>query len=137
MWYNLSGHFAKNYNVIARFPMNQNRIRQHYTKEYKSDTTKKTSHLSKAVRPASSWKLRSSGRIYLQAVVDTYGSYGFAKLYTGKRPETAVDILYEWVLPFYHKHKLPIQAVSSDNGTAYLGRPMVHMYEIFLDLNDI
>lgn len=37
-------------------------------------------------------RLKGVGRIYLQAVVDTYGSFGFAKLYTSKRPETAVDV---------------------------------------------
>ena len=72
--------------------MNQKRIRQHYTKEFKSDavklvlehgysaneaagvwesikpmfpvgsvnTARTTNHLSKAVRPAASWNLRSS-----------------------------------------------------------------------------
>ena len=82
-------------------------------------------------------RLKGIGCIYLQAVVDTYGSFGFAKLSTSKRPETAVDILYDRVLPFYQQHKLPIQAVLTDNGTEYRGRPMVHLYEIFLDFNDI
>ena len=82
-------------------------------------------------------RLKGIGRIYLQAVVDTYGSFGFAKLYTSKRPETAVDILYDRVLPFYQQHQLTIGAILTDNGTEYKGRPMVHMYEIFLEFNDI
>jgi transposase InsO family protein len=82
-------------------------------------------------------RLKGIGRIYLQAVVDTYGSFGFAKLYTSKRPETAVDILYDRILPFYEKHRLPVEAILTDNGTEYRGRPMVHMYEIFLEFNDI
>lgn len=57
--------------------------------------------------------LKGVGRIYLQAVIDTYGSFGFAKLYTSKRPETAVDVLYDRVLPFYQQHKLPIEAIRT------------------------
>ena len=70
-------------------------------------------------------------------MVDTYGSFGFAKLYTSKRPETAVDILYDRVLPFYLDYGLPIETILTDNGTEYKGRPMIHLYEIFLELNDI
>ena len=82
-------------------------------------------------------RLKGIGRIYLQAVVDTYGSFAFGKLYTSKRQETAADILYDRVLPFYQSHDLPVQAVLTDNGTEYKGRPTIHMYEIFLELNDI
>jgi transposase len=32
------------------------------------------------------------GKLYMQAVVDTYGSFGFATLHTSKRPETAALI---------------------------------------------
>jgi transposase InsO family protein len=82
-------------------------------------------------------RLKGVGRIYLQAVVDTYGSFAFGKLYTSKRQETAADVLYDRVLPFYESHGLPVQAVLTDNGTEYKGRPTVHLYEIFLELNDI
>jgi transposase InsO family protein len=82
-------------------------------------------------------RLKGVGRIYLQAVVDTYGSLAFGKLYTSKRQETAADVLYDCVLPFYESHGLPVQAVLTDNGTEYKGRPTVHLYEIFLELNDI
>jgi len=82
-------------------------------------------------------RLKGVGRIYLQAVVDTYGSFAFGKLYTSKRQETAADVLYDRVLPFYQSHGLPIQAILTDNGTEYKGRPMIHLYAIFLELNDI
>ena len=82
-------------------------------------------------------RLKGVGRIYLQAVVDTFGSFGFGKLYTSKRPETAVDVLYDRVLPFYEGHGLKVEAILTDNGTEYKGRPMIHLYEIFLDFNDI
>ncbi len=45
--------------------------------------------------------IKGAGRIYLQAVTDTYGSFAFGKLYTSRLPETAVDTLYDRVLPFY------------------------------------
>ncbi len=73
----------------------------------------------------------------LQAVVDTYGSVAFGKLCTSKRQETAADVLYDRVLPFYKSHGLTIEAILTDNGTEYKGRPTIHLYEIFLELNDI
>jgi transposase InsO family protein len=82
-------------------------------------------------------RLKGVGRVYLQAVVDTYGSYAFGKLYVSKRQETAADILYDRVLPFYREHDLPIEAILTDNGTEYRGRPMIHLYEIFLEFSDI
>jgi len=82
-------------------------------------------------------RLKGIGRIYLQAVVDTFGSLAFGKLYTSKKPETAVDVLYDRVLPFYQIYGILIKALLTDNGTEYKGRPMIHLYEIFLDFNDI
>jgi len=76
-------------------------------------------------------------RIYLQAVVDTYGSYAFGKLYTSKLPETAVDVLYDRVLPFYKDHGLVVEHIITDNGREYCGKPMIHPYQIFLEFTDI
>jgi transposase InsO family protein len=81
--------------------------------------------------------LKGIGRIYLQAVVDTYGSFAFGKLYTSKLPETAVDVLYDRVLPFYESQGLRVENILSDNGREYCGRPMIHPYQIFLELYDI
>jgi len=81
--------------------------------------------------------IKGVGRIYLQAVVDTYGSYAFGKLYTSKLPETAVDVLYDRVVPFYESHGLTIEHILTDNGREYCGRAMIHPYQIFLDLYDI
>lgn len=81
--------------------------------------------------------IKGVGRIYLQAVVDTYGSYAFAKLYTSKLPETAADVLYDRVLPFYESHGLRMERILTDNGREYCGRPVIHPYQIFLELNDI
>jgi transposase InsO family protein len=81
--------------------------------------------------------IKGVGRIYLQAVVDTYGSYAFGKLYTSKLPETAVDVLYDRVLPFYESQSLKIEHILTDNGREYCGRAMIHPYQIFLELYDI
>ena len=81
--------------------------------------------------------IKGVGRIYLQAVVDTYGSYAFGKLYTSKLPETAVDVLYDRVLPFYETHGLKVEHILTDNGREYCGRAMIHPYQIFLEFNDI
>jgi len=61
-------------------------------------------------------RLKSVGRTYPQAVVDTYGSFAFGKFYTSKRQETAADILYDPVLPFYQSHILPVRAVLTQPG---------------------
>ena len=81
--------------------------------------------------------LKGIGRVYLQAVVDTYGSFAFGKLYTSKVPETAVDILYDRVLPFYETQSLKVEHVLTDNGREYCGRPMIHPFQIFLEFSDI
>ena len=81
--------------------------------------------------------IKGVGRIYLQAVIDTYGSFAFGKLYTSKLPETAADVLYDRVLPFYESQGLTVENILTDNGREYCGRPMIHPYQIFLELNDI
>jgi transposase InsO family protein len=81
--------------------------------------------------------LKGIGRIYLQAVVDTFGSFAFGKLYASKLPETAVDILYDRVLPFYAEQGLEVEHILTDNGREYCGRPMIHPYQIFLEFNEI
>lgn len=80
--------------------------------------------------------LKGLGRVYMHAVVDTYGSYAFAFLHTSKRPEAAVAVLHNDVLPFYRQKKLAVQAVLTDNGREFCGRDS-HPYEVYLELNDI
>ena len=81
--------------------------------------------------------IKGIGRIYLQAVIDTYGLYAFGKLYSSKLPETAVDVLYDRVLPFYKGMGLTVEHILPFNGREYCGKAMIHSYEIFLELNDI
>jgi transposase InsO family protein len=80
--------------------------------------------------------LKGIGKLYLHAVVDTYGSYAFGFLHTGKKPECAATLLYNDVLPFYQEHKLAVSAILTDNGPEFCGTPN-HPFELYLSLNDI
>lgn len=80
--------------------------------------------------------LKGVGKVYLQAVVDTYGSYAFGFLYPGKLPECAVAVLHNDVLPFYREKGLKVSAILTDNGREYCGSES-HPYELYLALNDI
>jgi transposase InsO family protein len=80
--------------------------------------------------------LKGIGRVYLHAVVDTYGSYAFGFLHVSKQPEAAVAVLHNDVLPFYRKLDLPVQTVLTDNGREFCGTER-HPYELYLALNDI
>lgn len=80
--------------------------------------------------------LKGVGKVYLHAVVDTYGSYAFGFLHVSKQPEAAVAVLHNDVLPFYANLGLPVKAVLTDNGREFCGTDK-HPYELYLDLNGI
>jgi hypothetical protein len=48
-------------------------------------------------------QFKGAGKVYLQAVADTYDSYGFGFLHPSKQPEAAVAVLHNDVLSFYSK----------------------------------
>jgi hypothetical protein len=89
--------------------------------------------------------LKGVGKVYLQAVVDTSGSYAFGQLATSKQPETAALLLHNEVPPFYAERHITIGAMLTDNGrewrcTSCTGQPCgteAHPYELYLSLNDI
>ena len=80
--------------------------------------------------------LKGVGKVYLQAVVDTYGSYAFAYLHTAKLPEHAALVLHNDVLPQYRKWGLKVDAVLTDNGREFCGTES-HPYELYLTLNGL
>ena len=80
--------------------------------------------------------LKGVGKVYLHAVIDTYGSYAFGYLHTSKQPEAAALVLHNDVLPFYEQHGLTVDAVLTDNGREFCGTE-THPYELYLALNDI
>ena len=79
---------------------------------------------------------KGTGRVYMQAVVDTFGSYAFAFLHTTKLPECAVSVLINDAVPFYQDRGIKVNAVLTDNGREYCGRE-THPFELYLSLNDI
>ena len=81
-------------------------------------------------------RLKGIGKVYLHAVVDTFSSIAFGFLHTSKKPEAAVAVLHNEVLPFYEKKKLKVENVLTDNGTEFKGTDL-HPYEVYLELNDI
>ncbi len=81
-------------------------------------------------------RLKGVGKVYLHAVVDTYGSYAFGFLHVSKQPEAAVAVLHNDVLPFYRKLDLRVGAVLTDNGREFCGTE-THPYELYLALNGI
>ena len=80
--------------------------------------------------------LKGVGRVYLHAVVDTYGSYAFGFLHTTKQPEAALAVVHNDVLPFYQDKGLRVEAILTDNGREFCGKDD-HPYELYLELNDI
>ena len=80
--------------------------------------------------------LKGIGKVYLNTVVDTYGSFGFGFLHTGKAPECAVAVLHNDVLPFYAEKNLTVGAILTDNGREFCGKT-THPFELYLELNDI
>ena len=81
--------------------------------------------------------LKGVGKVYVQVVVDTFCSLAFAKVYTSKMPVTAADTLYERVLAFYEALDVPVQAVLTDNGREFCGKPDNHPYELLLAMEGI
>lgn len=81
--------------------------------------------------------LKGVGKVYVQVVVDTFCSLAFAKVYTSKMPVTAADTLYERVLPFYEALGVPVQAMLTDNGREFCGKPDSHPYELLLAMEGI
>ncbi len=76
--------------------------------------------------------IKGVGRIYMQTVIDSHGSFGFAKLYTGKTQFETSDILIDKVLPYYMSLGIAIRNILTDNGSEYCGKENEHEYELLL-----
>jgi len=60
-----------------------------------------------------------------------------AKLYTGKTPLTAADLLNDRVMPLFEAKGVLLQRILTDRGTEYCGRHDEHPYQLYLAINDI
>jgi transposase InsO family protein len=58
-------------------------------------------------------------RIYQQAGMDAYASFGFAKVYTDKMAISAIDFLETKILPVYGEFHIPLDRILTDNGKEY------------------
>jgi len=81
--------------------------------------------------------LKGVGRVYIQAVLDCFSRYAWARFYTSKKPETAAQVLNNDTLPFFEEHGAKVQTILSDNGREYCGRKDRHPYQLFLRLEKI
>lgn len=81
--------------------------------------------------------LKGVGRVYLQSVIDCHSRYAWGRLYTSKLPVTAVHVMNNDVLSMLEEHGAKIDVVLSDNGREFCGRPDKHLYELFLQLEEI
>ena len=81
--------------------------------------------------------LKGVGKVYLQTAIDCHSRHAWARLYPNKLPITAVQLLDVDVLPAFEAHGATIDAILSDNGREFCGRPDRHPYELFLQLEDI
>jgi transposase InsO family protein len=81
--------------------------------------------------------LKGVGKVYVQVIVDVSCSLAFAKVYTSKMPITACDLLHDRVLPFDEQLGLSVDAVLTDNGREFCGKPESHPYELLLAVEAI
>ena len=85
--------------------------------------------------------IKGIGRIYSQAVIDCDCSFAFAKLYSNKSSNSAIDVLETKVLPFYQFMNVSIKRIITDNGKEYTYHShsgvSKHRYESFLKVNGI
>lgn len=77
-----------------------------------------------------------TGKVYLHTVVDTFSSYAFGFLHPSKKPEAAVAVLHNEVLPFYRELDLAVEVITTNRGREFCGVD-THPYELYLALNDI
>lgn len=76
-------------------------------------------------------RLKGIGRMFVQVVIDTHGSYGFAKIFTSKTQVETADVLIDKVLPMYSSLGIPVNSILTDNGKEYCGVEG-HFYEDLL-----
>lgn len=76
------------------------------------------------------------GKLYMQAVVDTYGSYAFGYLHSGKCPEHGAEAIHNHVMPQYEEWGIVVSAILTNGSGQYCGRDQ-HPFEFYLAFNDI
>jgi transposase InsO family protein len=141
------------YNVLKRKGLNHRLDRLFYAQEhsdnpvitesYLREVEKKNKSHIKAFYPGYLFcqdtfyvgTIKGLGRIYQQAGIDAYSNFGFAKVYTNKKAESAVDFVKTKVIPVYEMFGIRLDRILTDNGKEYTThwKNGKHDYEIFLD----
>lgn len=81
--------------------------------------------------------IKGVGRIYLQSAVDCANSVGFARLCVSKQPIHSAALIHERVIPFYDSIGIRVEAILTDCGREYCGRPDQHFFELYLGSQNI
>ena len=78
--------------------------------------------------------IKGLGRIYQQTGIDAYSSFGFAKVYTNKKDDSAIDFVKTKVMPVYKMFHIRLDRILTDNGKEYTTHWVngKHDYETFL-----
>jgi hypothetical protein len=63
--------------------------------------------------------IKGLGSIYQQAGIDAYANFGFAKVYTNKKAESAIDFVKTKVMPEYGMFQIALDRILTDNGKEY------------------
>jgi len=140
------------YNVLKRKGLNHRIDRLFYAQEHSDNPVitesylrekekKKETHI-KAFYPGYLFcqdtfyvgTIKGLGRIYQQTGIDAYSNFGFAKVYTNKKTDSAIDFVETKALPVYEMFQIPLDRTLTDNGKEYTTHWVngKHDYEIFL-----
>ena len=140
------------YNVLKRKGLNHRIDRLFYAQEHSDNPVitesylrekekKKETHI-KAFYPGYLFcqdtfyvgTIKGLGRIYQQTGIDAYSNFGFAKVYTNKKADSAIDFVQTKALPVYEMFQIPLDRTLTDNGKEYTTHWVngKHDYEIFL-----
>lgn len=63
--------------------------------------------------------MKGVGRIYQVTGIDLCSRFGWARLYTNKRPESTVDFVENGLLPKFYDNQVDLESVLTDNGTEF------------------
>jgi transposase InsO family protein len=122
------------YNVLRRHRINTRKLRLEYIR-IKHGLVKTATDLERARNTAKTRSLTTDypghivgmdvfyvgtlkgvGRIFQVTAIDTYSSYGWAKLYTDKSALSACDFMMH---VFNHSQNIPLETVLTDNGLEF------------------
>ena len=111
----------------------EKRKRRRSTAGYKAEATKRLAESGKSLQEVADQCPDAAGQGRARADRLTAPRLGEAV----HMPLTAVQTLTNEVLPTFEEHGAKINAVLSDSGREFCGRPDQHPYELFLQLEVI